>query len=243
MRDLSSYEREMGLMQEEASKNEADGSWWIWVVLAAGTIFTSVMSFALVHRGLIDAAVGNSWVSLASFAAVVLMEGSGLATVYGRQYWFRSREQRRFANIFSWCIYLVLGLSSLAKFSMIGYTVPFLTSILSFYATFGLPAAIIAIILCWKHIYDMSPRSQIRVETLEMESEMKSRLIQINRRQNRFLLDAYDAALESEPVLERRKEAFEQFAMKHCEYITQFIPEQKQLEPAEEAVQGEVVSE
>jgi hypothetical protein len=242
MRDLDHYQNEMNEIENSASTDKKNGNWFAWVMMAVGVCVTGLMTFSLAYRGMLDAAVWTGLTGFGAFLTVILLEGSAIALTYGKQHWFHSTEQRELAGFASTAIWIVLALTTVTHFALGGYTIVALHGLMSFYASYVLPLAIVGIPFLWKMLYDRNPDSMIKVAILESEAKFRSRLIQIREKENDFLLQALEESLHTEAVQQARAEAFEQCSIRHSRYIANFTP--KQLEPPEEEVlESEIVQE
>jgi hypothetical protein len=99
MNSLDHYNREMKQIAQDAGKTKGKGHWVAWLMMLIGVVVTGTMTYALTSKGMASSRLWRTWVDVATFLPVILLEGSALALVYGRHHWFRSEEQRRIANI------------------------------------------------------------------------------------------------------------------------------------------------
>jgi hypothetical protein len=95
--------------------------------------------------------------------------------------------------------------------------------LMSVYASYLLPLAIVGVPMLWKKLYDSAPDSLMRVAVLEAEAKLRSRLVDVEREQNDLLVDAYREALDTPRVKEARRALFEQASIEHARNITGFI--------------------
>src|SRR5262245_66392630 len=115
MRPLENYTREMKEVIHEANtkKGIIGGGSMSWLMMIVGVIVTGTMTYSLTHEGMKSSSLWKAWVDFSSFLPVTLLEGSALALVYGRHYWFRSSEQRALADVAGWFIWITLAATSI----------------------------------------------------------------------------------------------------------------------------------
>jgi hypothetical protein len=223
MNSLDHYNREMKQITQDAGKTKGKGHWVAWLMMLVGVVVTGTMTYALTSKGMASSRLWRTWVDVAAFLPVILLEGSALALVYGRHHWFRSEEQRRIANIASWAIWSLLAITSVVHFAFGSTTNSTMKWLMSVYASYILPLAIVGVPMLWKKLYDVAPDSMMRVAVLEAEASLRSRLVEVEREQNDLMIDAYREALDTPRVAQARKALFEQASIEHARNITGFI--------------------
>jgi uncharacterized membrane protein YidH (DUF202 family) len=223
MNNLNHYQREMKQVAQEAEKTQGKGHWVAWLMMLVGVVVTGTMTYALTSKGMASSRLWRTWVDVAAFFPVVLLEGSALALVYGRHHWFRSEEQRRIANTASWVIWGLLAITSVVHFAFGSTTDTTMKWLMSVYASYILPLAIVGVPMLWKKLYDAAPDSQIRIAVLEAEASLRSRLVDVEREQNDLMVSAYREALDTPRVTAARRALFEQASIEHAKNITGFI--------------------
>jgi uncharacterized membrane protein YidH (DUF202 family) len=234
MNNLNHYQREMKAIAHDAGKTNGKGHWVAWAMMIVGVVVTGTMTYALTNKGMASSRLWRTWVDVAAFLPVILLEGSALALVYGRHHWFRSEEQRRVANTAGWVIWGLLAITSVVHFAFgdtSSYTMRWLMSI---YASYVLPLAIVGVPMLWKKLYDAAPDSQMRIAVLEAEASLRSQLVDVEREQNGLMVAAYREALDTPRVTQARKALFESASIEHAKNIAGFIegaeePPQKRL--------------
>ncbi|MGH9798749.1 MAG: hypothetical protein ACRD82_00135 [Blastocatellia bacterium] len=225
MQNLDHYNREIRQIADEASKKKGiiSGGVMAWAMMLIGVIVTGTMTYALTHKGMTSSALWKEWVDFAAFLPVALLEGSALALVYGRHYWFRSTEQRALANIASWTIWLVLAATSIVHFAFGASGNGTMQSVMSVYASYVLPLTIVAVPMLWKRLYDSAPESAMRVAVLEAEASLRSQLVEVQIEQNGLMVHAYRDAMNTSRVSAARRALFEQASIEHAQNIVGFI--------------------
>ncbi len=225
MQNLDHYNREMREIADDASKQKGiiGGGVMAWAMMLIGVVVTGTMTYALTHKGMMSSALWKAWVDFAAFLPVALLEGSALALVYGRHYWFRSSEQRKLANVAGWVIWLVLAATSIVHFAFGASGSGAMQSFLGFYASYILPLTIVAVPMLWKRLYDAAPESAMRVAVLEAEADLRSQLVEIQKEQNTLMVQAYRDGMNTSRVSAARKALFEQASIEHAQSIVGFI--------------------
>ncbi len=225
MQTLNQYQREMREIANEASQNKGviGGGKVAWAMMIIGVVVTGTMTYDLTHNGMKSNVLWKGWVDFAAFLPVTLLEGSALALVYGRHHWFRSEEQRRVAKTASWVIWVLLAATSVTHFALGDVRDETMSWAMNFYASYILPLAIVAIPMLWKELYDKAPESAMRVAILEAEATLRSQLVDVQRAQNKLLIESYRDALDSQPVVQARKRLFEKASIEHARNITGMI--------------------
>lgn len=238
MNNLDYYNREMKRIAEEAGKRKGVGGRIVaWLMMFVGVVVTGTMTYALTRRGMASSALWRTWVNFAAFLPTVLLEGSALALVYGRHYWFRSEEQRRVANVASWVIWGLLAITSVVHFAFGSTRNPTMKWLMSVYASYILPLAIVGVPMLWKRLYDTAPDSLMKVAVLEAEASLRSQLVAVEREQNALMIEAYRDALDTPRVKEARRALFESASIEHARTITGFIEgHEDALEPGSPAI-------
>lgn len=224
MKPLDKYTREMNDVIHQAAKQKGiGGSWWAWSMMVIGVVVTGTMTYSLTHQGMQSSVLWKRWVDVAALLPVALLEGSALALVYGRHHWFRSSEQRSIASVASWVIWILLALTAVTHFSFSSTTDPTMQWLLSVYASWVLPLAIVAVPMLAKKLYDCAPESAMRVAVLDAEADFRSELVEIQREQNALMLQSYRQALDTPRVAAARDRLFEQASIQHAANIAGFI--------------------
>lgn len=225
MQNLDHYNREMREIADDASKKKGTigGSAMAWAMMLIGVVVTGTMTYALTHKGMMSSALWKAWVDFAAFLPVTLLEGSALALVYGRHYWFRSAEQRALAKVASWIIWLVLAATSIVHFAFSASGNGTMQSVMGVYASYILPLTIVAVPMLWKRLYDSAPESAMRVAVLEAEASFRSQLVEVQKEQNGLMVHAYQGAMNSPRVSAARRALFEQASIEHAQNIVGFI--------------------
>jgi hypothetical protein len=95
--------------------------------------------------------------------------------------------------------------------------------LMSVYASYILPLAIVGVPMLWKKLYDAAPDSMMRVAVLEAEASLRSQLVDVEREQNALMIAAYREALDTPRVTQARKALFEQASIEHARSIAGFI--------------------
>lgn len=225
MQNLDHYQREMKQIAQDAGKGKGiiGGGAMAWLMMIVGVIVTGTMTYSLTHEGMKSNALWKEWVNFAAFLPVTLLEGSALALVYGRHYWFRSDEQRAIANAASWVIWVLLAATSIVHFALGNTQDGTMKWLMSVYASYILPLAIVGVPMLWKKLYDAAPESAMRVAVLEAEASLRSQLVDVQREQNALMIEAYREGMQTPRVTEARKALFEQASIEHAKTITGFI--------------------
>ena len=225
MRPLENYTREMKEVIHEANtkKGIIGGGSMSWLMMIVGVIVTGTMTYSLTHEGMKSNALWKEWVDFAAILPVGLLEGSALALVYGRHYWFRSDTQRRIANIASWMIWGLLAATSVVHFAFGDAQDGTMKWLMSVYASYILPLAIVGVPMLWKKLYDTAPESAMRVAVLEAEASLRSQLVEVQREQNALMIEAYREGMQTPRVSAARRALFEQASIEHARNITGFI--------------------
>lgn len=225
MRSLDHYTREMKEVAVRADKDKGiiGGESMAWAMMIVGVIVTGTMTYSLTHNGMKSSALWSAWVDFAAFLPVTLLEGSALALVYGRHHWFRSSAQRKIANTASWLIWVVLAATSVVHFAFGSTESGTMQTLMSVYASYALPLAIVAIPMLWKKLYDAAPESAMRVAVLEAEAELRSQLVEVQKEQNYLLIAAYREGMDTPRVTAARRAIFEQASIEHARNIVGFI--------------------
>lgn len=239
MKSLNSYTSEMKAVAHNASKDKGiiGGSGMAWAMMLVGVVTTGSLTYSLTHRGMSNSALWKEWVDLAAFLPVALLEGSALALVYGRHHWFRSSEQRGLASVASWAIWAVLGFTSIVHFALGNAENETAISLMTGWASYGLPLSIIAVPLLWKRLYDSDHTSAMRIAVLAAEAALRSQLVEVQREQNDLMIAAYREALDTPRVSQARRALFEQASIEHAREIVGFIEgADKQQQPNEKPV-------
>jgi hypothetical protein len=223
MNNLDYYNREMRQIAQDASKRKGVGGGVVaWLMMLVGVVVTGTMTYALTRKGMASSLLWRTWVNVAAFLPTVLLEGSTLALVYGRHHWFRSEEQRRVANAASWVIWGLLAVTSVVHFAFGSTVNPTMKWLMSVYASYILPLAIVGVPMLWKRLYDTSPDSMMKVAVLEAEASLRSQLVEVEREQNALMIAAYRGALETPRVNAARRELFERASIEHVATIAGF---------------------
>ena len=225
MEKLDHYNREMKQIAQDASRKKGiiGGGVMAWLMMIVGVVVTGTMTYALTHEGMKSSALWKQWVDFAAFLPVTLLEGSALALVYGRHHWFRSTEQRRVANTASWLIWALLAITSVVHFAFGDTGDGTMRWLMSIYASYVLPLAIVAVPMLWKKLYDAAPESAMRIAVLEAEADLRSQLVEVQREQNALMVAAYRESLDTPRVSAARKALFEQSSIEHAKNIVGFI--------------------
>jgi hypothetical protein len=223
MNNLNHYQREMKAISQDAGKTKGKGHGVAWLMMIVGVFVTGTMTYSLTRKGMTDSSLWREWVTVAAILPTVLLEGSALALVYGRHHWFRSEEQRSIANTASWVIWVLLATTSVVHFAF-GSTESFLVRwLMTIYASYVLPLAIVGCPMLWKKLYDAAPDSQMRIAVLEAEAALRSQMVAVEREQNALMVDAYREALDAPRVIAARKVIFESASIEHARNIAGFI--------------------
>ena len=224
MNNLDYYNREMKQIAQEAGKRKGVGGAVVaWLMMLVGVVVTGTMTYALTRKGMASSVLWRTWVNFAAFLPTVLLEGSALALVYGRHHWFRSEEQRGVANAASWVIWGLLAITSVVHFAFGSTVNPTMKWLMSVYASYVLPLAIVGVPMLWKRLYDTAPDSMVKVAVLEAEASLRSQLVEVEREQNALMVAAYREALDTPRVTEARRALFERASIEHAKNITGFI--------------------
>jgi hypothetical protein len=211
------------IAQQAGRRKGIGGSLVAWAMMIVGVVVTGTMTYALTRKGMANSLLWRTWVNVAAFLPTVLLEGSALALVYGRHHWFRSEEQRSVANAASWVIWILLAVTSVTHFAFGSTRNPTMRWLMSVYASYILPLAIVAVPMLWKKLYDSAPDSMMRVAVLEAEAALRSQLVDVEREQNSLMVAAYREALDTPRVTQARRALFEQASIEHAKNIAGFI--------------------
>jgi hypothetical protein len=231
MNNLNYYQREMNQIAHDAGKRKGVGGGVVaWVMMLVGVIVTGTMTYALTRKGMSSSLLWRQWVNVAAFLPTILLEGSALALVYGRHNWFRSEEQRRVANAASWIIWILLAVTSVTHFAFGSTHNVTMRWLMSVYASYILPLAIVGVPMLWKKLYDSAPDSMMKVAVLEAEAALRSQLVEVEREQNALMIAAYREALETPRVNAARRELFERASIDHARTIAGFIEGETEAE-------------
>jgi hypothetical protein len=95
--------------------------------------------------------------------------------------------------------------------------------LMSVYASYLLPLAIVGVPMLWKKLYDAAPESAMRVAVLEAEADLRSQLVEVQREQNSLMVGAYRESMETPRVSAARRALFEQASIEHAKEIVGFI--------------------
>jgi hypothetical protein len=224
MNNLNHYQMEMRQIAQDAGKKRGIGGGIVaWLMMLVGVVVTGTMTYALTRKGMANSLLWRTWVNVAAFLPTILLEGSALALVYGRQHWFRSEEQRSVANAASWIIWGLLAITSVVHFAFGSTHNPTMKWLMSVYASYVLPLAIVGVPMLWKKLYDSAPDSLMKVAVLEAEASLRSQLVEVEREQNALMVAAYREALATPRVTEARRALFEKARIEHARTITGFI--------------------
>ncbi len=225
MRPLANYTREMKTVIHEADtkKGFIGGGTMAWAMMIVGIVVTGTMTYSLTHKGMQSSVLWKEWVDFAAVLPVTLLEGSALALVYGRHYWFRSSGQRGIANIASWVIWILLAATAVTHFAFGSNSNGTMQWLMSVYASYLLPLAIVGIPMLWKKLYDAAPESAMRVAVLEAEADLRSQLVEVQREQNSLMVGAYRESMGTPRVSAARRALFEQGSIEHAKEIVGFI--------------------
>lgn len=225
MRPLENYTREMKAVIHEANtkKGFIGGGTMAWAMMIVGVVVTGTMTYSLTRKGMQSSALWKEWVDFAAVLPVTLLEGSALALVYGRHHWFRSSEQRSLANVASWLIWILLAATSVTHFAFGSTSNETMQWLMSVYASYLLPLAIVGAPMLWKKLYDAAPESAMRVAVLEAEADLRSQLVEVQREQNSLMVGAYRESMDTPRVSAARRALFEQASIEHAKEIVGFI--------------------
>lgn len=223
--NLDHYTREF---KEVARKAETDkgiigGGVVAWIMMLIGVVVTGTMTYSLTREGMASNALWAEFVNAAAVLPVALLEGSALALAYGRHFWFRSEAQRGLANVANWVIWSLLAITTVVHFAFGRSSNPTLRLVMTAYAAYVLPLAIVAVPMLWKKLYDLAPDSAMRAAVLDAEASLRSQLIEIQREQNALIVSEIRQAMDTPNVREARKALFEQASIEHAHNITGFI--------------------
>ncbi|HEX5083546.1 MAG TPA: hypothetical protein VFY40_15980 [Blastocatellia bacterium] len=223
MNNLNHYQREMKAIAHDAGKDKGRGHWLACLMMIVGVVVTGTMTYALTVKGMSSSRLWRTWVDVAAFLPVVLLEGSALALVYGRHHWFRSEEQRRIANTASGVIWVLLATTSVVHFAFGSTNSTVIRWLMGIYASYILPLAIVGVPMLWKKLYDAAPDSMMRVAVLEAEASLRSQMVDVEKEQNALMIAAYREALDTPRVTQARRQLFEQASIEHDRNIAGFI--------------------
>jgi hypothetical protein len=212
----------MKQIAQDAGKSKGKGHWVAWLMMLVGVVVTGTMTYALTRKGMASSLLWRTWVDVAAFLPTVLLEGSALALVYGRHHWFRSEEQRCIANSASWVIWGLLAITSVVHFAFGSTDSTTVKWLMSVYASYILPLAIVGVPMLWKKLYDAAPDSQMRIAVLEAEAALRSQMVAVEKEQNSLMVDAYCEALDAPRVAQARRQLFEQASIEHARNISGF---------------------
>jgi len=171
-----------------------------WVMIVVGVIVTGVQTHALAHNGMRGSLLYSTWLDLASWLPVVLLEDTAIGLILGRLYFFKGTEQRKLGHTASFVVWFCLAFNTVAMFASSaigGMPEPLLN-----YTRYALPFCIVAVPYLWKWLLDLHPDSQERIATLEVEAEYNAQWRRIQREQNLQVVNAFRQGMNSPRVRE-----------------------------------------
>jgi hypothetical protein len=242
MRDLREYIGEFKDILNKASETKKiKGSYIYWFFILVGVAFTAPMTYAFCYKGMSDNVLLKSWVIVAAFSPVAIMEGSVLALTYGRHYMFKSLPQRALAEVSSWIILGLLSLTSVTHFALSDSPDGYIQNAMWVYANYILPLSIVAIPALWKRLYDMDPESLIRISVIETEAIAKQEMLEIEKKKNQEILAAYRRSIDAPNVKAEYDALFERASIEHAREIAGFIRGTAPTEPTKEVGEQEYI--
>jgi len=201
MKDFERYKRRAERITA-ASEHSGNGLGHTiaWVMILIGVVVTGLQTHALALKGMSGSLLYASWLEIASWFPVVLLEGTAIGLIIGRLYTFKGREQRRLGHTASFIVWGSLAFNTIAQFAYsAGGELP---ELLVNYTRYVLPLCIVCVPYLWKWLLDLHPDSQERIATLEVEAEYNAQWRQIQREQNRQVVHAFRQGMNSPRVRE-----------------------------------------
>src|SRR5215468_4682827 len=89
-----------------------------WVMIVVGVIVTGVQTHALAHNGMRGSLLYSTWLDLASWLPVVLLEGTAISLILGRLYFFKGTEQRKLGHVASFIVWGALAFNTVVQFTV-----------------------------------------------------------------------------------------------------------------------------
>src|SRR5262249_49097986 len=77
-----------------------------WVMIIVGVIVTGVQTHALAYNGMRGSLLYSTWLDLASWLPVILLEGTAVGLILGRLFFFQrtGRPELRNTGVFVCCV-------------------------------------------------------------------------------------------------------------------------------------------
>jgi hypothetical protein len=223
MKDFEKYQqRSKQIAAQALHSGKTLGAVIPWLMITVGVLVTAIQTHALSLRGLRGSELYATWLELAAWLPVVLLEGTATGLILGRLYFFKGTRQRQVGYVASFAVWAVLAFNTLAVFVAGSGELP---APLLFYTRYVLPLSIVAVPYLWKWLLDLHPDSQERIATLEVEAEYAAQWRAIQRQQNEQLVAAYQEAADSPEVKEAVKSLMQKAALQRATEIVGHIDE------------------
>lgn len=223
MKDFEKYQqRSKQIAAESETAGGALGTIVPWLMILVGVVVTGIQTHALSERGMAGSLLYSEWLALASWLPVVLLEGTAIGLILGRQKFFKGKEQRVVGHRASFVVWAVLAFNAVAMFAIGGGALP---APLLFYTRYALPLSIVAVPYLWKWLLDLHPESQERIATLNVEAEYAAQWRAIQKQQNDQMISAYSDAVDSQEVKQAVSNLVKKAALKRATEIAGAIGE------------------
>lgn len=223
MKTLQEFEQDNQQIVASVEKDKGTGGWIYYSMVVAACLVTGTLTYSLVYKGMSGSPLYKEWLRIAAFVPTILLEGSAIGLMYGRQYWFRSKAQRGLAYKANWIIWILLIANSITEF-VIGFDGDGnLPGILRFYTRYVLPLSIVGVGVLWKELYDRKPESQQRAEVLQANAEFQADLLDVKKKQNDIIITKFKQALNAPEVLAAQEDLFKKSAIDHAKKIAGFV--------------------
>lgn len=223
MKDFELYQqRSKRIAAEAQGAGGTLGTVVPWAMILVGVIVTGIQTHGLSERGMRGSAIYAEWLDVAAWLPVLLLEGTALGLILGRQRFFKGSEQRKIGHRASFAVWTVLAFNTLAMFASGSGELP---PPLLFYTRFVLPLSIVAVPYLWKWLLDLHPDSQERIATLDVDAAYAAQWREIQRRQNEQMVNAYSEAIDSQEVKTAVSNLVAKAALKRATQIAGHIGE------------------
>lgn len=227
MQNLNQFKEKNRDIVTKVERGSDGGSVIYYGMVLVACLVTGTLTYSLIHKGMSGSPLYKDWLAFAAFLPTLLLEGSAIGLMYGRQHWFRSKEQRNLAYRSAWVIWGILILNAVTEFIMgfDGYEA--IPGMLKIYTRYVLPLCIVGVGVLWKELYDKKPESQQRAEVLEANAEFQAGLLDVQRQQNNIIINQFREALNSPEVIAAQNDLFKKAAIDHARGIAGFVDTRK----------------
>lgn len=223
MQNLNQFKQKNREIVAKVEKGSDGGSFIYYGMVLVACLVTGTLTYSLIQKGMSGSPLYQDWLAFAAFLPTILLEGSAVGLMYGRQHWFRSKEQRSLAYGAAWVIWALLILNAITEFIM-GYDgYQAIPGLLKIYTRYVLPLCIVGVGVLWKELYDRKPESQQRAEVLEANAEFQAGLLDVQKQHNSIIIEQFREALNSPQVIAAQKDLFEKAAIDHARGIAGFV--------------------